>query len=163
MNLRVTFNRIAAIAALASPNLFAPGVFGVNPTSEDVSSIAKSTKEPTSTKLLEAFDYIGTGGCLAAGGEKAQKVDWNFPPQVIKNDPEDCARHCLTEEQNELYGFFGFDIGYGRCRCFYAAGDQSAFPVRLNTNGGYKCFAFDLPGMCDEQGFFPQAKLRADE
>ncbi len=31
MNLRVTFNRITAIAALASPSLFAPGVHAADP------------------------------------------------------------------------------------------------------------------------------------
>ena len=122
MNLRVTFNRIAAIAALASPSLFAPGVL--------VQGVDSSEQDETSAMVLEPFDNIGSGGCLAAGGEIAQQVDWNSMPRD-KRSPEDCARLCLTEEQNALYGFFGFDIGYGRCRCFYAASANSPYPVRL--------------------------------
>jgi hypothetical protein len=152
MNLRVTFNRIAAIAALASPSLFAPGAVlaqGVDASEQDVTPAGVDASEQDVTPtVLQPFDYIGKGGCLAAGGGKAQEVDWNRMPRN-KRKPEDCARLCLTEEQNALYGFFGFDIGYGKCRCFYAASTNSPYPVRLGTNGGYRCYAFDLPGLCE--------------
>merc|ERR1712165_240012 len=106
-------------------------------------------EEQTSPTILDSFYNVGRGGCLAAGGERHQIVDWNSMPRD-KRSPEDCARLCLTDGENILNGFFGFDTGYGRCRCFYAAGSNPAYPVRLNTNGGYDCFAFDLPGLCED-------------
>ena len=139
MNLRVTFNRIATIAALASPSLFAPGVL--------VQGVDSSEQDQTPT-VLEPFNFIGSGGCLAASGLRCQRRDWNNMPRD-KRSPENCARLCLTEEQNTLYGFFGFDIGHGRCRCTYATSANSPFPVRIDGNGVYRCYAFDLPGLCE--------------
>ncbi len=66
MNLRVTFSRIAAIAALASPSLFAPGVFGVDPSVEHVRI------DPETGAFFSVRDVCGgvnSGKCNTGGSE----------------------------------------------------------------------------------------------
>jgi len=82
------------------------------------------------------FRNIGTGGCLSNLGEGSSKAEV-FSMPGDKRTPMDCAERCRG--YNDL---FGFDIGYGRCRCFLnIQGRRNPFPVRLNTNGGYTCYA----------------------
>ena len=128
---------------------------------EDASSIMDATEELTSSSIMAPFSEVGRGGCLHARGRREQSEDWNSMPND-KRTPEDCATLCLSKEPNALFkGFFGFDIGYGRCRCFSSVSGNSAYPVGLMTNGGYLCYQYDLQGLC-EKGL-PQTKLFVEE
>ena len=88
---------------------------------------------------MDNYEYIGSGGCLAARGEWATTVQWNNMPRD-KRSPEDCAQKCVTGSDRK--DMFGFDIGYGRCRCFFPKEGTNPYPVRLNTNGGYRCWKY---------------------
>jgi hypothetical protein len=89
MNLRMTFNRIAAIAALASPSLFAPGVFGVDPSIENVRiDIDPETGAFFSVKDVPSVQSVGIDIDPETGAFFSVK---DAPPssvQSVRIDPE---------------------------------------------------------------------------
>ena len=85
MNLRVTFNRIAAIAALASPSLFAPGVFGVDPSVESVRI------DPETGALVSAGFVCGAinSSKCNTGGEDYSTISKTLSDAPLKGDGKD--------------------------------------------------------------------------
>lgn len=101
------------------------------------SSEPSSVPTQAPTDIMDTFEYIGSGGCLSASGERSQVVQWLSMPKD-KRSANDCAQKCVTDFGRK--DMFGFDIGYGRCRCFFPKEGYNPYPVKLNTNGGYKCW-----------------------